>query len=154
MLLQPLKQALSGSKFHFQCAVSNLLYDSFDNSMLFKHIEEELLPIFNACSNYNFKIDFSFQAPSPQTEVIAKFLQFYQISASSNVVLALQPGHKGWQIELPLPIDAIANWLHRSCNYDAINAKFEMEKERILEIKTDYDVSNVSAMLSCLKKVN
>ena len=150
MLLQPLKQELSGAKFQFSGAVSDSLYDFIDNSMLFHHIEEEILLICNACRSYNFEIDLScFQAP--QTEVIAKFLQFCQITACSNVVFTLLPCNHEWQIELP--VDAIANWLHRNRNYDTNNAKFEKEKERILKIQISGEILNIPAVLDCLKKV-
>ena len=85
---------------------------------------------------------------SPQKEVIAKFLQFCPITVSSNVVLTFLP--HTWPPN-ELPVDDVANWLHRSRNYDAINAKFV--KERILRLESKCKISNVSTMLSCLKKV-
>ena len=87
----------------------------------------------------------------PQKEVIAKFLQFCPITASSNVVLTFLP--YTWPPS-ELPVDVIANWLYRGRNYDAINAKFEKEKEQILRLESKGRISNVLTMLSCLKKVN
>ena len=152
MLLQPLKHALNGSKLEFRGLITDDIVDN-SSSILYMHIEEELLPICNACCSYYFNIEFcSFY--EPQKGVIEKFLQFYQITACSNVVLTLRPVHEKWKIELP--VDAIANWLHRNRNrnYDSINPKVQKEKEQILEIRIDGCISNVSAMLSCLKKVN
>ena len=146
-LLQTLKHALNGSKFQF--SVFDRLYDfnNFDNSMLFKHIEEELLPICNACRSYNFDIEFwSFYGP--RKEVIEKFLQF--CPTCSNVLLRF---HIYDERPTQLPVDAIANWLHRSRNYDSIAAKSVEGKEQILEIRINGCISNISAMLSCLKKV-
>ena len=149
MLLQPLKQEINGAKLEFLGFISDPFDDSFDKSILFKHIEDELLPICNACRSYNFDIEFwSFYGP--RKEVIEKFLQYCPITTCSNVLLRFHI-YDQWLTELP--VDAIANWLHRSRNYDIINAKFD-EKEQILEIQIDGYISNVSAMLSCLKKVN
>ena len=145
MLLQPLRQELNGAKLEF---LGFIFDNSFDNSILFKHIEEELFPICNACRSYNFDIVL-WNYYAPRKEVIEKFLQF--CPTCSNVLLRF---HIYDERPTELPVDATVNWLHRSRNYDTINAKFEKGKERILKIQIDGYISNVSAMLSCLKKVN
>ena len=152
MLLQPLKHALKGAKLKFRSDISYCSDDFNNHSMLLTHIEKELLPIANACRSYKFNIDFvSYHSASEAANTIASILQFGPIVGCSNASFNLILDKNFATV---LPMDAIIGWLNRSRTYDPINANGQAIKERILEIKFDKSIHNVSETLNGLKNVN
>ena len=149
MILQPIKRAIAGAKFEFGGIIAMHLDDFSDHTMLLTHLQKELLPICDACRSYKFKI-FFYSDQHSATDVIATILQFGPIDVCQNVFFDLSI----LLSEIPLPVDAIVNWLNRSGNFKAINVNEQIEKERILEIQIDYYIPNILAMLNGLKKVN
>ena len=143
---QPIKRAIAGATFEFRGIIAVHLDDFSDHTMLLTHLQKELLPICEACPSYKFKI-FFYSDQHSATDVIATIIQFCPIDVCQNVFFDLSI----LLSEIPLPVDAIVNWLNRSGNSNAIN---EMEKERILEIQIDDYIPNILAMLNGLKKVN
>ena len=151
MLLQLIKHAINGAEFEFKGRIynNNSLHDFTDNSMLLAHLEEELLPICNACRSYLFEIDF-LSDHSSATNVIATILQFGPIDRCSKVLFNLR------SLDLPteLPVMSIVNWLNRNQNSDTVNAYWQVKKERILEIDSQAYIPNLLALVNGLKKVN
>ena len=153
MLLQPIKHAINGAKFEFIGQIYN--NDSFhyftDNSMLLAHLEDELLPISNACRSYEFDIYFLSDYSHSTSNIIATILQFGQIDGCSNILFHLISAQDFHQIEIP--VMSIANWLNRSS--DTINNNGQVKKERILVIdsRAAY-ITNLLALVNGLKKVN
>ena len=143
MILQPLKTALKGAEFCFD-------YPDYDSMLLTRltHFGKEILPICDNCRSYRFKI-YGQWPDSSEDKLISTILQFGQIDCCSNVLFEFYTFDYG---HIELPVDVIANWLNRSRNSNAINAKGQMENERILSIKID-NIGNISEMLDCLKKV-
>ena len=90
-ILQPIKQAIIGAKFEFRWIVSSFLDYFTDDLMLFTHLENELLPICDACRGYKFKIDFPSDY-SAATNFFSKILQSGTIAGSSNVSFDLKLG--------------------------------------------------------------
>ena len=150
MLLQPLKHALKGAKFKFRSDISYCSDDFNNHSMLLTHIEKELLPLANSCRIYNFNICF-FSYLSAAANTLATILKFDPIDGCSNVSFNLILYSN---FAIVLPMDAIIGWLNRSRTYDPINANGQAIKERILEIKFDKSIHNVSETLNGLKNVN
>ena len=149
MLLQPVKHAMNGAKFKFRVAVSSRLDGFTDNSMFLAHLEEELLPICNACRSYKFEIYF-LSDHSSATNIIATILQFGPIDGCSEVLFDLYYPH---YLPTELPVMSIVNWLNRGPNSDTINANGQLKKERILEIFSP-SIPNLLALVNGLKKVN
>ena len=152
MILQPLKHALKGAKLELRGKISHRFCDFTDNSLLLTHIEKELLPIANACRTYTYKFKIAFDVDySVATNMLGKILRFGSIDGCSNVLFDLNHA-----IFSPtnLPVDTISNWLNRSRNFNAISANGQTIKERILEIKIDDRILNISEMINDLKKVN
>ena len=156
LLLQPIKHAINGAKFEFNGQIynnNNLFTDTdfTDNSMLLAYLEEELLPICNACSSYKFEIYF-LSDYSSATNVITTILQFGPIDGCSEVLINLS-STQFFQIEMP--IMSIANWLNHSRSSDTINNNGQVKKERILVIdsRAAY-ITNLLALVNGLKKVN
>ena len=149
LLLRSITHTLNGAKMEFWGAISCRLVDFIDNLTLLTHLEKELLPICNNCRGYKFKIHF-YSDHSSLTKVIATILQFGQIADSSNVSFNFDL-HDEWPTELP--IDAIANLLSCTHNFDAINSNGRAKQERLLEIRINDYIHNVSKMLNSLKTV-
>ena len=146
-ILQPLKPALKGAKFEFG--------DPEYDTMLPSHLPKDLLPICDDCRSYTFRTEFWHY--SSANEFISTVLQFDQIDYCSNVSFRFIIYD---DFRLELPVGLVANWLNRSHNSNAINAKGQMENERILSIEingagyVNVYLANISEMLKCLKKVN
>ena len=145
--MQPLKPALKGAKFEFG--------DPEYDTMLPSHLPKDLLPIFDDCRSYTFRAEFWHY--SSANEFISTVLQFDQIDCCYNVLFKFII-YADFLLELP--VDLVANWLNRSRNSNAINAKGQMGNERILSIEingggvVNVYLGNISEMLNCLKKVN
>ena len=156
MLLQPIKHAINGAKFEFKGEIFN--YDCFhdftDNSMLLAHLEEEMIPICNACRSYKFEINF-LSDHSSATNVIATILQFGPIDGCSKILFDFRSQYLPTEIEIP--VMSIVNWLNHSRSSDTINNNGQVKKERILEIdlRAAYTtIPNILALVNGLKKVN
>ena len=144
MILQPLKSVLKGAKFDFT--------DTGDNSMLLTHLEQELLPICDNCRSYRFEINLC--GHTSAKKFIRTVLQFGQIDCCSNVSFIFNSWIDYYDLLFELPVDVVTNWLNRSRNSNAIDAKVQIENERILTIKIYLFIGNVSEVLNCLKKVD
>ena len=144
MILQPYKQALSGSKFKFLGRICNSCSksDFKDSSMLLDHIDK-LLQISARCRAYKFYIEHHINENTPTANVLATILQFDEIIRCSKIRVEFDfwyftPTH--------LPIEAIGNWLNRT---NAIG----QDNERFLKLKICDDVPNLGEMFEYLKKV-
>ena len=150
-----------------QLQCQNRLQKNNDETLL-KYIGNELLPIWDTCRcrSYTFKIYYMFKTDgvdfyfSPAENTIEKILQFGPISDCSSVFFDLHQYTRQLFVNVKLPCEAIANWLIRGHNYDAINLigqnhKEKKEKERILEIMTNsfFSYNSIQIMIN-LKKVN
>ena len=159
MLLQPIKEFVNGSEIKFCAAIDQQNMSSFnDHETLLEYIRNELLPIWDTCRSYKFKTDIDFDFLSA-ANIIEKMLQFGPISDCSNVFFDFHLSKN--LITFHIPVEAVANWLIRSHNYGAINLisknhKEKKEKERILEIKTNGNISYdcFQIMRNNLKEVN
>ena len=120
--------------------------------MLLAHLEEELLPICNACRSYEFEIYF-LSDYSSATNVIATILQFGPIDGCSKILFDLY-STQDFQTEMEMPVMSIANWLNHSRCSDTINNNGQVKKERILEIDSRAYIPNIIALVIVLKKVN
>ena len=141
MILEPLKQAVTGSKFEFIGVLRNGGYveEVFkDSSTLLDQIDK-LLQIFARCRAYKFYI-VSYIYKNTSTDVIAGILQFDAIVRCSKIEVEFNFGNP-----THLPIEAIGNWLNRT------NAN--EQNERFLKLKIDDDVPNLSEMFEYLKEV-
>ena len=158
MLLQPIECAINGAEFGFRGNVSSTrrsgrLSDFTNDSMLLAHLEEELLPICNACRSYKFEIHF-LSDYSSATNVIAKILQFGPIDGCSKILFDLY-STQCFQIEMiEMPVISIAHWLYRGPNSDTINTNGRVKKERILIIDSRAYIPNLLVLVNVLKKVN
>ena len=156
MLLQPIKHAINGAEFEFRVDVpsSSSFLDGFtDNLMLFTHLEEELLPICNACRRYMFDISWPgrFDDTYNSADTITKILQFGPIDGSSEVLFTFLSPY----FSIELPVMSIVNWLNRGPNSDTINTNGQVMEERVLQIKSTHnDIPNLLALVNGLKKVN
>ena len=142
MILQPFKQALTGSKFEFLGTISNDKKVFKDSSSLLNQIDK-LLSIFTLCRVYKFYIE-SHINKNTSAHVLSEILQFDAIVRCSKIRVELNFEDP---MQTRLPIEAIENWLNRT------NADGEKCDERFLKLKISYDVSNLSEMFEYLKKV-
>ena len=128
ILLQPIKHAINDAKFEFigQIYNNNSFRDFTDNSMLLTHLEEEMIPICNACRSYKFEINF-LSDHSSATNVIATILQFGPIDGCSKILFDFRSQYLPTEIEIP--VMSIVNWLNRGPTSDMINTN-EKSKER------------------------
>ena len=157
MLLVSVKHAINGAKFKFRVAVSSRLSDFTDNPMLLAHLEEELLPICNACRSYEFAIIWpsnytdtvTYTDTSAVTNTITTILQFGPIDGCSEVLFDLYCKY----FDTELPVMSIVNWLNRGPNTDTLNTNGQVMEERVLQIKS-YSILNLLALVNGLKKVN
>ena len=153
ILLQPIKHAINDAKFEFigQIYNNNSFRDFTDNSMLLTHLEEEMIPICNACRSYEFKIYF-LSDYSSATNVIATILQFGPIDGCSKILFDFR-SHLPTEIEIP--VMSIVNWLNHSRSSDTINNNGQEKKKRILVIDSSAAyITNLLALVNGLKKVN
>ena len=155
MLLQPIKHAINGAEFEFRGDVSSTrrssrLSDFTDNSMIFAHLEKELLPICNACRSYEFDLSWTHTDNSAIINTITTILQFGTIDGCSEVLFGLYSQY----LPTEIPVMSIVNWLNRSQNSDTVNANWQVKKERILEIGSRAYIPNLLALVNGLKKVN
>ena len=159
MLLQPIKHAINGAEFEFRGNVSSIIRSGrlsgfTDNSMLLAHLEEELLPICNACRSYMFDIGcLRVTDTSAVTNTITTILQFGPIYGCSKVLFYLRSIFAVFS-PTEIPVMSIANWLNCGPNSDTINTNEQVKNERILKIVSRANISNLFALVNFLKKVN
>ena len=141
MIFQPLKKALTGSKFKFLGTISNS--DIFKDSSTFLDHIDKLLQIFAKCRAYKFYIE-SHTRVNYSTHILASILRFDAIIRCSKigVKFIFRTCNR-----TRLPIDAIENWLNFT------NANGRKDNERFLKLKIHDDVPNLSEMFTHLKKV-
>ena len=138
MILQPFKQALTGTKFEFIGVLSKDKRFFKDSSTLLDQTNK-LLQIFARCRAYKFYIDSQIYENS-STHVLAAILQFDAIVRCSKIKLEFHFGSP-----THLPIEAIGNWLNRT------NANGQ--NERFMKLRISYDVPNLGEMFEHLKEV-
>ena len=147
MILQPFKQALTGSKFEFLGVLSKDKSDFKDSSSLLSHIDK-LLQILTRCRAYDFQfhikpyIDVNYSS----THILAALLQFDAIVRCSKITVEFNFGSSA-TVQMSLPIEAIENWLNRTI------ANGQEDNKRFLFLEISYGCPNVSEMFEHLKKV-
>ena len=169
MLLQPIKESMNGAEIKFCADVDYEHMSSFNHDeTLLEYIGNEFLPIWDNCRRYEFEIFITIHSDfSPVGNIIEKILQFGPISGCSKVFFdftlmwAFDNDNDPFVVYVELPIEAVANWLSRSRNYDTNNLisknhKEKKEKERILEINTNGFINKncLQILINNLKEVN
>ena len=126
--------------------------DFRDRTQLLEHLRNKLLPIFGYRRWFGFRIGSNSDA---FTNIVSSILEIKQVNQSSNVGI-----HFGRRITMTnqyerLPIETLANWLHRNRNEDNDGKEFANQNHRgsVLEIETRNAISNDLEMLNHLKKV-
>ena len=132
--LRPLKKTLSESNLiKFTGAINEYDPSAFSTHLhLINHIQDELLPILSPSIGYNFEI-FFFSNRYDGAIVIASILQMLPIQQCSSAEIDLS----GIAQPIELPLEAIANFLHRKCdefheNLKGINLRLVLPKINVL----------------------
>ena len=142
MILQPFKQAMTGSKFEYIGVLSNDKSDFRDSSTLLGNTDK-LLKIFARCRAYNFYIKSHINV-NYSTHILAAILRFDAIIRCSKIRVEFTFGRP---TRTRLPIDAIENWL----NYT--NANGQEHNDRFMKLNILDDIPNLGEMFEYLKKV-
>ena len=131
--------------------------DFRDRTQLLEHLRNKLLPICGYCRWFEFRIGLGSNIDA-FTNIIASILLMQQVNECSDVVIRLVKPiiPIPIQYDCPLPVETIANWLHRNPNTD--NGGKELTNQnyqrRVLEIETIFNaISNVLEMFHHLKTV-
>ena len=142
MILQPFKQALTGSKFEFLGVLNHDDESDFkDSSTLIDQIDR-LLQILTRCRAYKFYIDSQIYE-NTSTHILASILQFDAIVRCSKIRVEFD----FWdRVQMHLPIEAIGNWLNRT------NANGQKRFLK-LNISDNVPVPDLGEMFGHLKKV-
>ena len=147
MILQPFKQALTGSKFKFLGEIRDSdggdekIFK--DSSSLLDQIDK-LLQIFTRCRAYKFYIHSHNEYTL--TNVLSAILQFDAIVRCSKITVKFGVWISTFVVRMSLPTEAIGNWLNT-------NANGQKDNERFLKLKINDSVPNLDEMLEYLKKV-
>ena len=144
MILQPFKQAITGSKFEFLSMISNDEKVFKDSSTLLDQIDK-LLQIFARCRAYDFYIESDINE-NTSANVLPALLQFDAIVRCSKIEVEFNFG-SSVTMQVHLPIEAIGDWLNLT------NANGKALSVRFLKLEIHQDVSNISEMFEHLKEV-
>ena len=126
--------------------------DFRDHTQLLEHLRNKLLPICGYRRRFVFHIGSNSDA---FTNIVSSILEIKQVNQSSNVGIHFVRRITMTNQYERLPIETIANWLHRNQNADNDGKEFANQNHQgsVLEIETRNAISNDLEMLNHLKKV-
>ena len=126
--------------------------DFRDRTQFLEHLRNKLLPICGYRRQFEFHIGSNSDA---FTNIVSSILEIKQVNQSSNVGIHFVRRITMTNQYERLPIETIANWLHRNQNADNDGKEFANQNHRgsVLEIETRNAISNDLEMLNHLKKV-